>query len=279
VQQSLGTLSINGSTLTVNAGSSVTSGTQTLAFGATALSGNTTFNVANGASASTQLTLGAVSQDVAGRGLTKSGSGALVLSGDGTYSGATTINGGTLTAAASSGGALRSTSSITVNSGGTLLLGASDQINNTAGVTLSGGTFAKGTFSEGTAALLTSTAGAGALTLSAAGSKLDFGTGTVGALVFGSLTAAGNALTIDNWTGTANLIGSTLTDRLVFNSDQTTNLNYFSFTGYTGATEIALGNNDFAVVPLTAVPEPRTFLPGILGFVAIVRGFVRRARV
>jgi autotransporter-associated beta strand protein len=274
VQQSLGTLSINASTLTVNAGSSVTSGTQTLAFGATTLSGNTTFNVANGASASAQLTLGAVSQDVAGRGLTKSGTGTLLLSGAGTYSGLTTISGGTLTAAATSGSALGSTSSITVNSGGSLLLGASDQINNSANMTLSGGTFAKGNFAEGTSIA----AGLGALTLSASGSHIDFGTGTVGVLNFTSLIAGANTLSIDNWTGIANTLGNTDTDRLIFNSDQTLNLTSFSFTGYTGATEIALGNNYFEVVPLAAVPEPRTFLPGILGGVVIAGGLVRRSR-
>jgi autotransporter-associated beta strand protein len=274
VQQSLGTLSINGSTLSVNTTSSVTSGTQTVAFGATTFSGNATFNVANGASASTQLTLGAVSQDVAGRGLTKSGTGTLLLSGAGTYSGATLITGGTLTAAASSGSALGSTSSVTVNSGGTLLLGAADQINNSASVTLFGGTFAKGDFAEGTSG----SAGLGALTLSASGSHIDFGAGTVGVLSFTNFSINANTLSIDNWTGTANTIGNTNTDRLIFNSDQTLNLAAFSFNGYAGATEIALGNNYFEVVPLTAVPEPRTFLPGILGLTAIAARLVRPSR-
>ncbi|HEX8077984.1 MAG TPA: autotransporter-associated beta strand repeat-containing protein, partial [Chthoniobacterales bacterium] len=212
-QQTLGTLSINGSTLTVSNGTSVSSGTQTLTFGSTTLSGNATFEVGNGASAATQLTLGAVSQNLAGRTLTKSGSGTLLLAGAGSYSGATTISGGTLTAAASSGSALGSTNAVTVNPGGTLLLGASDQINNSAGVTLAGGTFATGGFSEGAS----SQAGVGALTLSATGSHLDFGSGTVGVLSFASFSPGANTLTIDNWTGTANSVGSISTDRLIFN--------------------------------------------------------------
>lgn len=84
----------------------------------------------------------------AGR-LTKAGTGTLTLTGANTFTGQTTINGGTLNAAAVSGSALGSTTNVTINSGGTLLLGANDQINNAATVTLAGGTFAKGNFSEG----------------------------------------------------------------------------------------------------------------------------------
>ena len=265
-QQSFGTLSINDAILTVNSGATVTSGTQTVVFGNTTLTGNATFNVNNGASAATQLTLGAVSQDAAGRTLTKSGSGTLILSGAGSYSGATTVNAGTLTSAATSGSALGSTSSITVNSGGTLLLGASDQINNTAEITLAGGTLGKGNFSEGAADAV----GAGALTLTDAGSHLDFGSGAVGVLTFANFTPGANTLVIDNWTGTAATVGSAGTDRLIFNAAQATNLGSFSFTGYTGAVEIALDGGYFEVVPLTAVPEPSTWIPAVLAFLALV---------
>ncbi len=53
--------------------------------------------------------------------LQKSGLGTLTLTGTNTYSGSTTVGAGTLTASGSSGSALGSTSSVTVNSGGTLL--------------------------------------------------------------------------------------------------------------------------------------------------------------
>jgi hypothetical protein len=66
-----------------------------------------------------------------------------------------------------------------VNSGGTLLLGASNQINNSATMTLAGGTFSKPDYSDGT----TSSVGLGALTLGA-NSNIDLGTGTVGVLTF-----------------------------------------------------------------------------------------------
>jgi fibronectin-binding autotransporter adhesin len=205
--------------------------------------------------------------------LTKSTSGTVTLSGANTFTGSTTVNAGTLTLAASGSGALGSTSSITVNSGGTVLLGASNQINNSATMTLAGGTFAKGNFSEGS----TSTAGVGALTLTATGSRLDFGTGTVGTLTFASFSSGTNTLIIDNWTGTANTIGiDGSTDRLVFNSDQTSNLSDFWFTGYApGASEFSLGNGYYEITP-TVVPEPSTCAGAALALAVLVLHLLRQ---
>jgi autotransporter-associated beta strand protein len=199
-------------------------------------------------------------------GVTKTGNGTLTLSGANTFSGGTTINGGTLTAAAGSGSALGSTSAITVNSGGTLSLGANDQINNSAGMTLAGGTFAKGNFSEGTA----SSTGIGALTLGASGSHIDFGTGTVGVLCFASFSPGANTLTIDNWTGTENTVGSASTDRLIFGSDQSSNLSNFQFTGFSGTVEFTLGSGYYEIVPLTSVPEPASWVPSLLALAGVV---------
>jgi autotransporter-associated beta strand protein len=205
----------------------------------------------------------------------KNGLGTLVLNGVNTYSGSTTVSGGTLTAAAPAGtSALGFTSGVTVNSGGTFLLGASDQINNTATVTLGGGTLAKGNFSEGSA----STPGAGALTLTAAGSLIDFGTGTVGVLTFDTFNPSTYALTIANWTGTPNTVGTDSTDRLIFASDQTANLSIFLFNGYgPGAVEFDLGNGYYEVAP---VPETSTCLAAALtlGVVGIQLLFRRRKK-
>ncbi len=208
--------------------------------------------------------------------LQKNGVGTLVLTGANTYSGSTTINSGTLTVANTSGSALGLTSNVTVNSGGTLMLGATgtDQINNTATMTLAGGTFAKGNFSEGSA----SAPGVGALTLTASGSKLDFGTGTVGVLTFASFTPGAFTLTIDNWTGTANMAGSGSTDRLIFASDQSANLSSFAFNGYApGAVEFNLSNGYYEITPVTAVPETSTWVAAALGLgVAGLHIFRRR---
>lgn len=205
--------------------------------------------------------------------LVKNGSGTLILTGANTYGGSTTINGGTVNLAATSGSAAGSTASITVNSGGTLALGNSDQINNAAPMTLAGGTFMKGNFSEGTA---TST-GLGALTLTAIGGTIDFGTGTVGTLTFASFTPGSFTLTVANWTGTAGTVGTGSTDRLIFASDQTANLSSFSFNGYAGAMQIALGGY-YEVVPVTAVPEATTWIAAGLALVPVGFHILRRRR-
>jgi hypothetical protein len=151
-----------------------------------------------------------------------------------------------------------------VNSGAILFLGGNNQINNTAQITLAGGTFRRGNFSEGTAG----SAGAGALSLTAAGSHLDFGTGTVGILTFASLTAGGNTLTIDNWSGVAATLGTGSTDRLIFGSNQSGNLSSFNFTGFgAGAVQFDLGNGFFEVTP---VPEAGTYFSGAIVFALIL---------
>ena len=206
--------------------------------------------------------------------MNKNGPGTLTLTGTNTFTGATIVNYGTLIVAGSSGGALATTSAITVNDSGTLQLGASNQVSNTAPISLNGGTIAKGNFSAGTA----SAVGLGALTLTSAGSKLDFGIGTVGVLSFASFHPGLDTLAIDNWTGTINTVGTGDTDRLIFNTDQSSNLATFAFTGYNGATEFDLGNGYWEVVP-TAVPEPSAWCAAVLGLLAAACHQRRRLRI
>jgi fibronectin-binding autotransporter adhesin len=267
--------SLAGSTATVNIGSGgvlnlggnvvyaggalLAAGVGTISAGTLNLNGTRTFTVSDSTAVATDMTVSSViANGSTGSGLTKAGAGTLALSGANTFTGATTIKAGTLIAAAASGSALESTSRIAVNFGGTLMLGANDQINDSATTSLGGGTFAKGDFSEGTA----SSVGVGALTLTAS-SHIDFGTGTVGVLTFASLNASTFTLTIDNWTGNYNTVGSGSTDRLIFNSDQASNLSSFFFTGYgAGGVEFNLGGGYWEVV--AAVPEPSTWIVAAL---------------
>lgn len=197
---------------------------------------------------------GSASAILGGTGaLTKSTTDTVTLTGTNTYTGTTTVNGGTLVAAAPSGGALASTTAITVNANGNLSLGASNQINNAASITLAGGTLSKGDFSEGSSA----GAGAGTLSLTAAGSHIDFGTGTTGTLAFAIFDPGNYSLLIDNWSGTPGSVGDATTDHLIFASDPTANLGKFIFSGYDGgAVAILLGSGLYEVTPsLSAVPE------------------------
>ncbi len=277
---------INGGTVVVNSGASLGNG------GALTLNA-ATLNVATGYTTSRNMTLGNAASTIdvdsgqaytasgvlSGSGaLNKHGSGTLMLTTANTFTGATTVNAGTLTAASNSGSALGTTSAVVVNSGGTLLLGASNQVNNAAPVTLGGGTIAKDNFSEGSA----SAAGLGALTLTA-NSILNFGTGTVGVLSFAGFTPGVDSelfrLTVDNWTGQANTVGTASSDRLIFNSDQTSNLSSFSFTGYAdGATQFNLGGGYYEIAPMTPVPEPSTYAAAALAAAVIGQHLLRRRR-
>ena len=295
-----GTFTIAGGTIDNTTGSAITvstnnaqtwngnftfTGTQNLNLGAGAVSLGTTAGTSRTitTNANTLTVGGVISNGTTANSLIKAGTGTLVLTGANTFSGTTTINGGTLSLDNNNTTTprLANTSNIIVNSGGTLLLSQSggtpsiDRINNSATITLSGGTFAKGNFSEGSA----SAAGMGALTLTTSTSHIDFGTGTVGVLCFASFTPNAHTITIDNWTGTANTVGSSSTDRLIFDSDQSANLNDFVFTGYTGAIEFALGGGYYEVV---AAPEPSTYFAGFLAFAVLAynqRGRLTRFRI
>lgn len=259
--------------LTANGAVNFNATTRTIASLDGASSGVVTLNSTNLTTSSG--TYSGVLQNGASAGsLTKTGAGTLTLKGADTFTGSTTVSGGTLVAAATAGSALGATSGITVNSGGTLLLGASDQINNSATMTLAGGTFDKGNFSEGSA----TAAGVGALSLTAANSHIDFGTGTTGVVSFSAFTPNANKVVIDNWTGTINTVGNGATDRLIFAADESANLSAFTFTGYNGATEFSLGNGMWEVVPLTPVPEPGTWAAAACAGLSLAGAALKRSR-
>ena len=191
-------------------------------------------------------------------GVTKTGLGQLTLSGNNTYSGATAVNAGVLELASTAGGAAALTSSVSVAENAVLLISQSNQVNNNATVSLSGGTIIRGT---GVSEQF------GALTVSGS-SALDFGTGTAGSLTFGTYTPS-SLLTVNSFFG-----GNTLT----FGSDLTGSLavgtyNYTSYTSGDGLFTINSISGGFTTsysggsFTITAIPEPSTYLAaaGLLG--------------
>ncbi|MGA1124567.1 MAG: beta strand repeat-containing protein, partial [Chthoniobacterales bacterium] len=194
----------------------------------------------------------AFSGAISGSGaVTKLGAGTLTLSGSGSYSGATTVSAGILELADTVGGAAASTASVSVASGATLLLSQSDQVNNSASVTLSGGTITRG---SGVSEVF------GSLNLTT-GSFLDFGTGDEGNLTFGTYQnneTPSALLTVNNF-----LPGNSLTFDSSSFSEGSIN-SYFTFG--TGFVDYSLSNTG-STFTITAIPEPSTYLAaaGLLG--------------
>ena len=191
-------------------------------------------------------------------GLTKDGDGALVIAGsaNNTFTGATVVSDGTLVLSNSSGNAINSSSSIQVNSGGTLVLGASNQIGDGIGLILNGGTFLVG------ASSVTETLGT--LTLSAS-STIDFG--NFGASGLRQLTFANSSgitwtgtLTITNWQGVANT-SSEFTD-IFFGTGGLSltpgQLGQIRFANQDNVAGTLLGTGE-----LVPVPEPKIYMAAL----------------
>jgi fibronectin-binding autotransporter adhesin len=197
-------------------------------------------------------------------GVTKNGTGSLVLSGSNTYSGTTVVNAGTLEAAHAN--ALGTNATVTVN-GGSLLVSADDAIN---GKNLTLNSAATG---NGTAASLvfsgTYNGTAGTLTLGQ-DSIIDLGEGSV-VLHFSDLAMGFHNLSIYNWTGTTLWGGGdgNNTDQFYIDRELTSGeLDRISFysgidtssfvgTGY----QLSGGSFNNEVIP---VPEPETYATAVL---------------
>ncbi|GEM_PF-1682085 len=243
--------------------------------------GSRTFTVADGAATTDLL----VTAKITNGSLVKAGAGNMQLSGPNTYTGSTTINGGTLTADV---GTLVSSSGVTVNSGGTLLLnGNGRHLGANAPVVLNGGTFNTGGFSEPGAGAGSAAANAiGALTLTL-NSTIDFGAGSTSILEFAGLGAhtaiTGADLAVINWDRTIgpNPVGSG--DGLYFIGTSTDFVTKFdqsdvSFNGITGYAVFDYVGY-YEVVGLTAVPEPSTWVAGSLALLALAYSQRRRLSI
>jgi autotransporter-associated beta strand protein len=185
--------------------------------------------------------------------LVKQGAGDLILNANNSYTGTTRVAAGTLVLSNTSGQSLSGTTSIQVDSGATLALGADNQIGNSTGLILNGGTFLVGTATAGYSDTL------GTLTLNAS-SVIDLGSFSgVHTLTFANSSAiswATNAvLTISNWQGITRDPGDA--GRILFGPGGLTSAQlaqiYWAPQNISGGVLI---NGDGELVP---IPEPRVY--------------------
>ena len=193
------------------------------------------------------------------------------LTGTNTYTGSTTVSAGTLALNRSGGAALSGTASLTVGSSAVLLISQSEQLNNSATVTLSGGAIQRnGGVSESF----------GALDLTAP-STLDYVGGAAGTLAFGAYEGGGTPdfkLTLNNF-GANNVLsfGSNLSDFLPTGTTAGTSFTnaYFTINGMTSGGFTSAWNNGTSTFTITSVPEPSTGIAA-LGLAGLMLWSARR---
>ena len=255
-------LALQNSTLTMNGGSlSLDSSVGANAFtmgGLAAASSGAGYDIAlqNSAATAIALTVGGNNTNTTyaavlsgGGSLIKTGTGTTTFSGGSanTFTGTVNVTGGTLALTKTAGVNAIANNTITIGSGATLSLGASNQIGDTATMALNGGTFSTNGNSE-TLGTLSATAN----------SFLDFGSG-VSAIVFAdsSATLTANSLSITNFTA-----GS---DTLRFGGAAgTVDLTRIIFTDFGGATGVNDGTG-FITANVTTVSGGAVLASAITG--------------
>ena len=217
---------------------------QTMTLSGSITAQNTTYDVASGTTLSINGTISGSG------GVTKNGTGTLTLNGNNTFTGNTTINSGTLRAGAAN--ALGDSLEVMVNSGGSLLIAASEAIDNAAAVKLNGGTMK---FDGNVTETL------GAFTL-LANSTIDMADGHIWLQFSGLSAEMTHELKIYNYT-----INS---DHLYFDSNTYLENSLDNIKFYSDSGSNLIGDsfirNSFEVYPAqpNIVPEPETYATAAL---------------
>jgi autotransporter-associated beta strand protein len=183
-----------------------------------------------------------------GGGITKLGTGTLLVTASNTFTGTVDVQAGVLSLASATGSAAGGTTNVIVATNATLLIAQSDQVNNSAGVTLSGGTIQR---ASGVTEIF------GNLNVSSA-SFLDFGSGTEGTMSFGTYTGSA-LLTVNNFfQGNVLTFGTDL-------SGSISDTNSFQFDNAFNSS----WNQGTTTFTITAIPEPSAYFAvvALLGLV------------
>jgi autotransporter-associated beta strand protein len=194
-----------------------------------------------------------MANNISGGGALVSSAGETRLTASNNFTGATAVTGGVLNLNSSAGSSLGSTASVSVTNA-TLLVSQSNQVNDSATVSLSGGTIAKGS------GAISETFGGLALS---ANSTLDFGSGT-GNFTFATYNPSTFVLKFDNFN-----VGNSLTV-----TTGTFSASEFNFNSF-GYSQTASPVGGFTI---TAIPEPSTVAAAI-GLVGVLLWPARRRLV
>jgi fibronectin-binding autotransporter adhesin len=215
--------------------------------------------------------------------LTKSGTGALTLSGANTYTGGTTVAAGTLLADAVGA---TGTGAVTVNSGG--VLGGTGTITST-GITVASGGLLNPSGGTGSPSHLTLALNSGSLTMNS-GSNLAFVLGSTSSsdevLVSSGTVALNNqnfsnfAFTTTTGFGTGNyiLITDTGSDTNAITGLSGTGLTGSITGGFSGTLTLINSQQTLELVVSSTVPEPSTWALMIGGFAVLMVFQIRRRR-